>query len=174
VRHIRPGLNGNFHARSFDSLNCACLPCAGDPGSGQVVNGLCNPDDRVCGPEPRRAPDNSICFSGVGDYATSKGKRATRSVVFRVDVQDHSEPGGTNGTNPPDRYRLRMWFLNGADPGSSDSLALRMAVACAPPSTSGMENLTAAPTPDIDDGGSLIRGNQQIHPELKASTTCTP
>src|SRR5213596_4150861 len=70
VRHIRPKLYGNFHARTFDSLNCACLPCAGDPGSGTVTvtDGLCNPGDRICGPEPRRAPDNAICFSGVGDY----------------------------------------------------------------------------------------------------------
>jgi len=39
-------------------------------------------------------------------------------------------------------------------------------VACADPTT---EELTAVPgasvpTPDIDDGGDLIRGNQQIHP----------
>src|SRR5439155_478595 len=47
VRHIRPKLNGNFHARTFDSLNCACLPCAGDPGSGTVTDGLCNPGDRI-------------------------------------------------------------------------------------------------------------------------------
>src|SRR5439155_874018 len=99
VRHIKPKLNGNFHARTFDSLNCACLPCAGDPGSGTVTDGLCNPGDRICGPEPRRAPDNAICFSGVGDYALTNGNRAARSVIFRVDVQDHSEPGGTNG--PP-------------------------------------------------------------------------
>ena len=105
VRHIKPKLYGNFHARTFDSLNCACLPCAGDPGSGTVTDGLCNPGDRICGPEPRRAPDNAICFSGVGDYAVINGNRTPRSVVFRVDIQDHSEPGGTNGPNPPDRYR---------------------------------------------------------------------
>jgi len=47
-------------------------------------------------------------------------------------------------------------------------LTLRQAVACADPTT---ESITA-PTPDIDDGGDLFRGNQQIHPSLKK--TCTP
>ena len=56
------------------------------------------------------------------------------------DIQDHSEAGGTSGPNPPDRYRLRLWFLKGADPSSADAISLRTAVGC-----------TA--TPDIDDGG---------------------
>src|SRR5439155_19962092 len=86
VRHIKKGLAGNFHARSFDSLECACLPCPENPDAPGVVGMLCNPDDRICGPEPRRAPANKICFSGPGDYALTNGKRAKRSVVFRVDV----------------------------------------------------------------------------------------
>jgi len=131
-----------------------------------VVGALCNPDDRICGPEPRRAPDNKICFSGAGDYALTNGKRDRRSVVFRVDVEDRSEPGGTNGTPPPDRYRIRIWLQ---DPDTTAGLDLRREVGCADPTT---ENLTAVPgatvpTPDIDDGGDLIRGNQQIHPSLK-------
>jgi hypothetical protein len=165
VRHIRPRLFGNFHARSFDSLECACLPCPENPDAPGVVGALCNPDDRICGPEPRRAPANKICFSGPGDYALTNGKRDKRSVVFRVDVEDRSEPGGTNGPPPPDRYRMRIWFV---DPDTSAGLDLRRAVACADPTT---ENISA-PTPDIDDGGDLIRGNQQIHPPLKK--TCTP
>src|SRR5438876_114298 len=165
VRHIRPGLFGNFHARSFDSLMCACLPCPENPDVQGVGGALCNPDDRICGPEPRRAPANKICFSGPGDYALTQGNRAKRSVVLRVDVEDRGEPGGTNGPPPPDRYRMRMWFVD-ADSGAG--LSLRQAVACADPTT---ENLTAVPgtsvpTPDIDDGGDLIRGNQQIHPPL--------
>src|SRR5205814_10013452 len=124
VRHVRPGLMGNFHGSTFDSLVCACLACAGDPGSGTVVGKLCNPGDRICGPEPRRAPDNKICFTGVGDYAMTNGKRAKRSVIFRVDVEDRSEPGGTNGPPPPDRYRIRLWFasqseLRDTTPGTS-------------------------------------------------------
>jgi hypothetical protein len=163
VRHIRKGLDGNFHARSFDSLECACLPCPENPDAPGVVGSLCNPDDRICGPEPRRAPANKICFSGPGDYAMTNGKRAGRSVVFRVDVEDRSEPGGTNGPPPPDRYRMRIWFVG---PDTSDGLTLRQAVACADPTT---ETITA-PTPDIDDGGDLFRGNQQIHPPL--NKTC--
>ena len=166
VRHIRPGLFGNFHARSFDSLMCACLPCPENPDVPGVVGSLCNPGDRICGPEPRRAPANKICFSGAGNYAPTNGPRAGRSVVFRVDVEDRSEPGGTNGPPPPDRYRIRIWFVP-AD--TSDGQALRAEVACADPTT---EELTNAPPPDIDDGGDLIRGNQQIHPPL--SQTCTP
>src|SRR2546426_950291 len=163
-RHVRKGLPGNFHARSFDSLECACLPCPENPDAGGVVGALCNPGDRICGPEPRRAPANKICFSGPGDYALSNGKRDRRSVVFRVDVEDRSEPGGTNGPPPPDRYRMRIWF---GDPDTSAGLDLRRAVACADPTT---ENISA-PTPDIDDGGDLIRGNQQMHPPLKK--TCS-
>ena len=166
VRHIRPGLFGNFHARSFDSLMCACLPCPENPDVPGVVGSLCNPGDRICGPEPRRAPANKICFSGAGNYAPTNGPRAGRSVVFRVDVEDRSEPGGTNGPPPPDRYRIRIWFVP-AD--TSDGQTLRAEVACADPTT---EELTNAPPPDIDDGGDLIRGNQQIHPPL--SQTCTP
>jgi len=181
--HIRPGLFGNFHANSFDSLMCACLPCPENPGAPGVIGALCNPGDRICGPEPRRAPANKICFSGVGNYAFTKGKRGTDTVIFRTDVEDRSEPGGTNGPRPPDRYRLRLWLItstpnHGAlgDPNDTSSLAyaLRQQVACADPLT---ENLTvvvagasAPPAPDIDDGGDLIRGNQQIHPPIK--TTC--
>jgi len=171
VRHIRPRLFGNFHARSFDSLMCACLPCPENPDVQGVVGALCNPDDRICGPEPRRAPANKICFSGAGDYALTNGRRESRSVVFRVDVEDRSEPGGTNGPPPPDRYRIRIWFV---DPDTSGGQTLRQEVACADPTTEELTAVSGAsvPTPDIDDGGDLIRGNQQIHPPL--NKTCTP
>lgn len=171
VRHIRPRLNGNFHARSFDSLECACLPCLENPDLSPVEGALCNPDDRICGPEPRRAPANSICFSGPGDYALSNGKRDRRSVVFRVDIQDRSEPGGTNGPLPPDRYRIRIWFVDADSQAGQD---LRFQVACDPERTqaAGQETLNGAPTPDVDDGGDLYRGNHQIHPAIKDS--CSP
>src|SRR5207253_3418286 len=115
------------------------------------------------GPEPRRAPDNAICFSGVGDYTLTNGKRAGRSVVFRVDIQDHSEPGGSfpgGATPPPDRYRIRLWFLGNAKPTDSDIITLRTAVGC---THAGVEDINAR-TPDIDDGGDLLKGNHQIHP----------
>src|SRR5438093_271207 len=165
VRHIRPRLFGNFHARSFDSLMCACLSCPENPDVQGVPGPLCNPDDRICGPEPRRAPANKTRLPGAGDYALTNGRRESRSVVFRVDVEDRSEPGGTNGPPPPDRYRIRIWFV---DPDTSDGLTLRREVACADPTTEELTATSASvPTPDIDDGGDLIRGNQQIHPPLK-------
>ena len=203
VRHIRPSLNGNFHARTYDSLMCACLACqhcSGDETKGcrteadciaqgttgpclsessqGVVGTLCNPGDRICGPEPPRAPANKICFSGVGNYALTHGKRTKGSVIFRVDIEDRSEPGGTNGPPPPDRYRMRMWFVqnstsNLGDPDTTGTPAfmLREQVACA---NAAEEALTItvpnASTPDIDDGGDLLRGNHQIHPPIR--TTC--
>jgi hypothetical protein len=122
-----------------------------DPNApGQL--GLCNPDARTCGPEPRRAPSNKICFSGPGDDSFTKGRRDDRAVVFRVDIEDRSEPGGTNGPPPSDRYRIRIWFV---DPDSPAGNTLRMQVACANPAT---ENVLTSPTPDVDDGGDLQRG----------------
>jgi hypothetical protein len=170
VRHVRGGLAGNFHANSFDSLMCACLTCPENPDMHALAGELCNPDDRICGPTPRRAPANKICFSGPGLYAFKAGMR-TRSVVFRVDAEDRSEPGGRNGAAPPDRYRMRIWFV---DPDTGAGLELRQAVACADATT---EDITAPP-PDVDDGGDVIRGNQQIHPPhdttcLVASSTTT-
>jgi hypothetical protein len=180
VRHIRPQLYGNFHANTFDSLMCACLPCGDASPDTKVIGAICHQGDRLCGPTPPAAPDNKICFSGVGDYAETSGKRGTDTVVFRVDVEDHSEPGGTNGPNPPDRYRLRLWLVrstnnHGAlgDPNDQNSAAyaLRQQVGCADPTT---EDLTVTvpganppSTPDIDDGGDLIRGNQQIHDPIR-------
>jgi hypothetical protein len=150
-----------------------------------VSGTLCNEGDRVCGPEPRRAPDNKICFSGIGNYALTNGKRDKDAVVFRVDVEDRSEPGGTNGPLPPDRYRIRIWLLTPTahhgplgDPADVNSLAykLRDRVACADPTkeafTRPVVGGIADETPDIDDGGDLIRGNQQIHPPHEKE--CTP
>src|SRR5207245_8814541 len=117
-----------------------------------------------------RPPANTLCFSGPGNYALTNGKRDTRSVVFRVDVEDRSEPGGTNGPPPPDRYRIRIWFV---DADTSAGMTLRQEVACADATTEELTATSASvPTPVIDDGGDLIRGNQQIHPPL--NTTCTP
>jgi hypothetical protein len=207
VRHIKGGLRGTFHAagngneHDFDSLMCACLPCAHSDtaspfggchpddrcyaGEDGQVNGLCHPGERLCGPEPRKAPSNKICFSGVGDYTMSNGKKTEASVVFRVDLEDRGEPGNAhalghaaNKMNPPDRYRMRMWFITG-DPDSAANKALRATVACRAsgngsplceilPATLDCLG-TATPAPDIDDGGDLDRGNRQIHPNTGAS-----
>jgi len=204
VRHIRPRLRGNFHASRFDSLQCGCLGCLDEsgrdsctldttnPGAGDLTcpeglvseDGLCfatvdganKKENRVCGPEPRKAPANKICFSGVGDYTFSNGKRDRASVVFRVDIIDRSEPGGGfpgGSVDPPDRYRMRIWFLcNPTDPTDcldprTEGVALREAVACGDPLTEAI----SAPLPNIDDGGDLDRGNHQLHPPTGAECT---
>jgi hypothetical protein len=210
VRHIKGGLRGTFHAASngkvhnFDSLQCACLacthvdtaPCSNPLGCApldrtypdqlSIIDGLCDDKNKGgCGPFPAPSRANKICFSGVGDYALSKGKKINQ-VVFRVDLEDHSEPGGTQpkgGKTPPDRYRMRMWFIgsaatdnrfNGAA-GSANNLALRATVACTDAATEVIPCTLACvggatPAPNIDDGGDLDRGNRQLH--LNTGATC--
>jgi hypothetical protein len=162
VRHDQPRVFGNFHSDTFDSLLCGCLPCSDNPESPGMVGDLCNPGDRICGPEPRRAPANKICFTGVGDFTATNGSKNPRSVAFRVDVEDRSEPGGGGGPPPPDRYRIRMWDLSGDADGAAN-LVLREQISCG---ESLAEEPLPAPAPDIDDGGELAKGNHQIHPEI--------
>jgi hypothetical protein len=188
VRHLQGGLRGNFHAKSYDSLMCACLACDGGPGS--VAGELCNPGNRLCGPEPRKAPANKITFTGVGDYVLTQGRRTPRAVIFRVDLEDRSEPGGSHprgGKLPADRYRLRIWILTPAEKalldGADRLLAMREAIAATKDNTvlkDGAVKLDGVTPvdlgtavfgirpPDIDDGGELERGNHQIHPSIKS------
>jgi hypothetical protein len=189
VFHARS--NGRVH--EFDSLGCACLPCPEDalvvesPSPGNCTtdstpvsldytnsvattqgkrHALCNDGDRICGPEPRHAPANKIAFSGLGDYALTRGKKAKQSVVFRVDIEDRSEPGGQHpggATPPPDRYRIRIWFTTGLT--AEQITALRCAVSVSDP----LVESVPAPAPDIDDGGAMDRGNHQLHPTTGAT-----
>src|SRR5262249_37967681 len=57
--HPRKSKKGNFHAQDYNSLVCGC--------DGVFDGKLCNPGNRPPGPEPRKAPANMACFSGVGD-----------------------------------------------------------------------------------------------------------
>jgi hypothetical protein len=143
-QHVRHNTDGNFHASEFDSLMCACLSCNGSDTGGQLCPGS-------CGPQPPNAAANKICFSGPGNYTETKGHK-NLNVVFRVDVEDHGEPGTA------DRYRIRIWFV---EPDSTPGETLRQAVACADPTTEAVSSAVAPP--DIDDGGILDTGNQQIH-----------
>src|SRR5207249_760746 len=129
---------------------------------------------------------NKICFSGVGNFTATNGRRAGRSVAFRVDIEDHGEPGGSgpkgNKRLPADRYRIRIYVLTG-DANSAANLALRQAIACTEESTALRDGTTSPTAPDgvttplgsnfppgsnynptYDDGGELDRGNHQIHP----------
>ena len=158
--HVRHDKGGNLHAKSFDSLVCGCLPCPGDPDPAGHAGALCNPGDRICGPEPPRAPANKICFTGVAGLTLTNGKK-DRDAAFRVDVEDHGEPGGSSGPPPPDRYRMRIWVLSG-DPDGASNLALRQSISCG----ASLDEDIGAPPPDIDDGGDTPHGNLQIHPEI--------
>lgn len=204
VRHDKGGNEGNFHAKVYDTLECACLDTTTTPlvvsignqtytnlvyGAGTTVNGTCNPGNRVAGPEPRKAPANKIVFTGIGDWTATNGRRAGRSCLFRVDVEDRGEPGGSHpkgGTPPPDRVRIRIWVLttselaqlHGTGPGDQYLLNFRNAIsACI--GTDVQDGATVANgtavfgvrAPDIDDGGEQTRGNHQIHPAIMS---CDP
>jgi hypothetical protein len=131
-----PGVRG-----VYDSLDCACLGCC-DPTTGAFIpstggfskNGkkqLCNPDNRICGPEPRPAPANAIIFSGIGTFKLgtecgSKNAKAT-FMVFRVYIEDRSEPGGFHpkGSTPPaDVYCFQAWDTGIVVQKNSDPNAL--------------------------------------------------
>ena len=182
-RHLQGnGLVGMFHASGhgvesqFDSLLCACLPCDQNPNAMGVVGSLCNPSDRLCGPQPRHASANKVCFSGVGDYTFAPGNQSVKA-VFRVDIEDRSEGNSQANSLPPDRYRIRLWLLDPAcgrnpDPESAEAMALRLAASADPTKIASLattEDLKVNVPPDIDDGGELTQGNHQIHPAAAAS-----
>jgi len=121
VRHVQGGLEGNFHARFFDTLDCACLDtnlsASCQFGAGTVLHDVCG--DRSTGPLPRKAPANKIAFTGVGDWACPNGRRESRACLFRVDIEDRGEPGNAHAlasnkkeNRIPDRYRIRIWVLS--------------------------------------------------------------
>jgi hypothetical protein len=125
VRHVQGGLEGNFHARFFDTLDCACLDTNLNPetcqyGAATVNHGVCG--DRSTGPLPRPAPANKIAFTGVGDWACPNGRRESRACLFRVDIEDRGEPGNAHAlasnkkeNRIPDRYRIRIWVLSDSE-----------------------------------------------------------
>ena len=157
VRHASNGRLQSFHtAGIFDSLRCACLACNGTEvlPDGEV----CNPGDRVCGPEPRRANANAIAVTGVGKMALGPGKKDT-DVVFRIYIEDRGEPGGSpfgHPEDPPDVYCIQIWIVSNL----STSGSLRASIS----GWLGTGVPTGAPTPDISDCGDLSRGNHQLHP----------
>ncbi len=154
VRHASNGRLQSFHtAGIFDSLRCACLAC---DSLTPLPNGeVCNPDDRVCGPEPRRANANAIAVTGLGKMALQPGKKET-DVVFRIYIEDRGEPGGSpfgHPEDPPDVYCIQIWT-------NTTSESLRASIAC----WLGTGVPVGAPVPDISDCGDLSRGNHQLHP----------
>jgi hypothetical protein len=219
-RHYLSGKNGggtqptdsfdaDFHSNTpkgvFDTLDCACLPCCGPEGVHQP-NGkftglanrfdLCNPDDhKVCGPMPSPAPANAIIFSGIGTFTpgtnTVNGRAAqSRYVIFRVYIEDRSEPGGVHpkgAVQPGDIYCFQAWdtgIPTAKKPDfstvatafrtalSADSCAFlnSMSTGALVPGSLPPTTVNGVPA-DVIDCGPLHDGNQQIHPSTSA--TCT-
>jgi uncharacterized repeat protein (TIGR01451 family) len=126
----RDVFNADFHSNTpkglYDTLMCACLGCCpGDTdkkGPNGQFNGIgnhftvCNADDhRACGPMPRPAPANAIIFTGIGTFKPtddSNKPNPSEWVVFRVYIEDRSEPGGSHpkgSVDPADIYVFQAW-----------------------------------------------------------------
>jgi hypothetical protein len=203
--------NGTFHAKEYNSLICGCcsagLPnctegviqtegagaCFIQGASSDALDGLvCGDDIGFSGPRPRPAGANIICFSGMGDWVDTNGRK-TDKVAFRVEAEDRSEPSvGKNAVETCDYHRIRIWFPQGTcgdgttvcksnagcgkngictfAPGESPE-ELADASCCTTPNEASDfdDNYGHVPClryPDIDDGGNLRNGNIQIHPPL--------
>jgi hypothetical protein len=211
----RDVIDMDFHSQTpkgqYDSLSCACLGCC-DPATGEFIPpsvgplihkfALCNPDDhKVCGPQPRPSPANAIIWSGIGKITPVddvRGSRAAQAewVVFRVYIEDRSEPGGGHpggAVEPADIYCFQAWKtgikVSKKPDFSTIAAAFRTSLGAA--NCAFLESLEkgvdAAGTPvpigtlpspivdgvtaDIQDCGPLHDGNHQIHPATGA--TCT-
>ncbi|PWU19244.1 MAG: hypothetical protein C5B50_07040, partial [Verrucomicrobia bacterium] len=119
-------VNPGSQLHPYDTLMCACLGCCestDDQPNGKFLGvakrfTLCNPDDhRVCGPMPSPAPDNAIIFTGIGRVTPTTDSGTSQKdevyIIFRVYVEDRSEPGGTHpkgGTPPADVYCFQAWY----------------------------------------------------------------
>jgi hypothetical protein len=192
--HSRKKKQGSFKATDFNSLTCGCecdgtcdtsghctnspsTSCTADKDCSQLSSidgGLCNAGNRICGPEPRKAPANLACFSGTGTYSET-GTKKTEPVAFRVEVEDHGEPGaGTNSDATDDEYRIWIYRLQGSETVKS----LAVSICCHNPDTDSAnpanEEFGAGRTADIFDGGNLIHGNLQIHPQIASHTDICP
>lgn len=202
----RDVIDMDFHSATpkgvYDSLSCACLGCC-DPASGAFIPptigpkvhkfALCNPDDhKVCGPEPRPAPANAIIWSGVGQIKpetdSGSNQKAAQWVVFRIYIEDRSEPGGNHpggAVEPADIYCFQAWKTGILTSKKPDFTTIwtdfRRALGQANCDfLNGLQN-GAAPigtlpsptvnglTADIQDCGPMYSGNHQIHPATGAT-----
>jgi hypothetical protein len=166
------------------------------PGWSNLKFKVCNPDDRrICGPLPRPAPANAIIFTGIGTLTpgtnTSNGKKASsRYVVFRVYIEDRSDPGGIHpgGANMPATvYCFQAWDTGIATTKKpdftmvasqfraalgNDSCMFMTAMSTGSMTPGSLPNSTVAGVAaDVVDEGPLHDGSQQIHPST--DSTCT-
>lgn len=173
-QYSRKRNQGNFHARDFNSLICGCdqngdCNFSGVSGSAfanpaAFSGDLCNAGDRGPGPEPRPSPANVACFSGIGGWTSSNGRREVQ-VAFRVEVEDRGEPSAApHADETCDVYQIRIWIPNESAGETAESLAA--AVCC----VDGYDTIRSdVRAPDIRDGGNLVHGNIQIHPQTPNS-----
>src|SRR5204862_7151767 len=120
-----------------------------------IEHGVCNPGDRLSGPGQPRAPANKIVFTGVGDWAATSGRREPQSVLFRVDIEDRGEPGGSHphgSKPPPDRYRIRIWVL------SEDEIAQLKGAGSDPHLTAFRTAISACNGLNVRDGVDVSNG----------------
>ena len=175
-QYSRKNKKGTFHAKEYNSLICGCEPTSplcdgsGIPGAGfnnpaNFAQGeLCNPDDTVIGPEPRPAPANIACFSGMGDFAETSGRKTIKA-AFRVEVEDRGEPSvGGNADDTCDVHRIRIWV-----PASGEDAESLADSVCCTIGNDANRNVPGVRLPNIDDGGNLTHGNIQIHPQTPNS-----
>jgi uncharacterized repeat protein (TIGR01451 family) len=200
----------DFHSTTpkgvYDSLFCACLGCC-DPTTGAFIPAaddsgnqkfkkfvLCNPDDhKICGPMPRPAPANSIIWSGVGkitptDDINGANGRNAEWVVFRIYIEDRSEPGGNHpggAVEPADIYCFQAWktgikvskrpdfntiwtdFRRALGQANCDFLS-GLEAGAQPIGTLPSPSVNGV-TADIQDCGPMLSGNHQIHPATGAT-----
>jgi hypothetical protein len=158
-QHSRKKKQGSMHALDFSSLVCGCDADAGGPLPGKFDGVICG--DRDTGPLPRPAPANLACFTGVGDFSETGTGKKTERVAFRVEVEDRGEPGaGTNSGPSEDVYDIRIWRPT----GNETVKTLVDAICCRKSTAQAVAD--AGRQPDIFDGGNLIHGNLQIHPQI--------
>ena len=171
TRSMQGGKTGKFTSKSFDSYMVASAA-----GNSWNVGTLAYPGV------------NKVSFTGLGQYVLNKGRRTPSTVIFRVDLEDRTEPKNSKDKSASsDRVRTRIWVLTAAEltqlNNSSDGLlGMRSAIAASLGNTGTADGAVEADgttpvplgtavfgvrAPDIDDGGTLQVGNDQIAPSAK-------
>ena len=171
TRAMQGGKTGKFTSKSFDSYMVAS-----SAGTAWNVGTLSYPGV------------NKVSFTGLGEYALNKGRRTPSTVLFRVDLEDRSEPKSAKDKSASsDRLRTRIWILTAAEltqlnNPSDGLLGMRSSIAASLGNTGTADGAVEADgktpvplgtavfgvrAPDIDDGGSLQIGNDQIRPSAK-------
>ena len=95
-------------------------------------------------------------------------------MAYRVEVEDHGEPGGVSGDNTPDQYRIWIYIPQGNETPKSLALDVCCHNSDTHSANPGNETFGAGRTADVFDGGDIVHGNLQIHPEIAAHAGICP